>query len=256
MIIDNGAKTLGQAETWFGAARGIDNAVIALLGIGVGTSIISNRQLYRGATSSAGEWGHTTVVVDGRKCRCGALGCPRGLRRCRRHRRARYDELAGRRRRTRQADLEKRIDQMLATRATDETAAQVLDEAATYLGVGIANLANLFNPQRVVVGGWLGQRLGEVLLPQIRGAAERNALRLPFSQSGDRPCGTRPGRGRPRSGDAAGGAVPVARRSGEGRSAGGRPTGPLIHPRAASPDLEKGRRRTAVVPVGRSLRPT
>jgi predicted NBD/HSP70 family sugar kinase len=180
MIIDNGAKTLGQAETWFGAARSVDNAVIALLGIGVGTSIVSNRQLYRGATSSAGEWGHTTVVVDGRKCRCGALGCLEAYIGA-----AaivdRYDELAGRRRRTSQADLEHRIDRMLASRETDEIAAQVLEETATYLGVGIANLANLFNPERVVVGGWLGQGLANVLLPQIRDAAGRNALRLPFS---------------------------------------------------------------------------
>ena len=75
ILVDNGAKTLGQAEKWFGAARGTDNAVIALLGIGVGTCIISNGEVYRGATSSAGEWGHTTVVVGGRTCRCGAEGC-------------------------------------------------------------------------------------------------------------------------------------------------------------------------------------
>jgi predicted NBD/HSP70 family sugar kinase len=180
LIIDNGAKTLGQAETWFGAARGVDNAVIALLGIGVGTSIISNRQLYRGATSSAGEWGHTTIVVDGRKCRCGALGCLEAYIGAAAIV-SRYDELAGRRRRTSQADLENRIDRMLAARETDEVAAQVLSETATYLGVGIANLANLFNPERVVVGGWLGQSLGNVLLPEIRDAAGRNALRLPFS---------------------------------------------------------------------------
>jgi predicted NBD/HSP70 family sugar kinase len=180
MIIDNGAKTLGLAETWFGAARGVDNAVIALLGVGVGTSIVSNRQLYRGATSSAGEWGHTTIVVDGRKCRCGALGCLEAYIGAAAIV-SRYDELAGRRRRTSQADLEKRIDRMLATRESDEVAAQVLDETATYLGVGIANLANLFNPERVVVGGWLGQSLGNVLLPEIRDAAGRNALRLPFS---------------------------------------------------------------------------
>ena len=75
ILVDNGAKTLGQAEKWFGAARGTDNAVIVLLGIGAGTCIISNGEVYRGATSSAGEWGHTTVVVGGRTCRCGAEGC-------------------------------------------------------------------------------------------------------------------------------------------------------------------------------------
>ena len=185
MIIDNGAKTLGQAETWFGAARGVDNAVIALLGIGVGTSIISNRQLYRGATSSAGEWGHTTVVVDGRKCRCGALGCLEAYIGAAAIV-SRYDELAGRRRRTRQADLENRIDRMLATRETDEVAAQVLAETATYLGVGIANLANLFNPQRVVVGGWLGQRLGEVLSATDPGRGRAQRIAAAVQSPGDR----------------------------------------------------------------------
>jgi predicted NBD/HSP70 family sugar kinase len=75
ILVDNGAKTLGQAELWFGAARGHDNAVIVLLGIGAGICIISNGELYRGAASSAGEWGHTTVVAGGRACRCGAAGC-------------------------------------------------------------------------------------------------------------------------------------------------------------------------------------
>ncbi len=75
ILVDNGAKTLGQAERWFGAARSTGNAVIVLLGIGVGMCIISNGEVYRGATSSAGEWGHTTVVVGGRACRCGAQGC-------------------------------------------------------------------------------------------------------------------------------------------------------------------------------------
>jgi predicted NBD/HSP70 family sugar kinase len=180
MIIDNGAKTLGQAETWFGAARGVDNAIVALLGIGVGTSIISNRHLYRGATSSAGEWGHTTVVVNGRECRCGARGCLEAYIGASAIV-GRYEELAGHDQPVRQADLEDRIGQLVAAREGDAMAARVLDETALYLGVGIANLANLFNPQRVVVGGWLGQALGDVLLPKITEAAARNSLRLPFS---------------------------------------------------------------------------
>ena len=52
----------------------------------------------------------------------------------------------------------------------------------TYLGAGIADLVNLFNPERVAVGGWLGQALSERLLPSVRRAAERQALRLPFSR--------------------------------------------------------------------------
>jgi len=57
----------------------------------------------------------------------------------------------------------------------------VMDEVVTYLGAGLANLVNLFNPERVVVGGWLGRALSDPFLPRITEAAGRNALRLPFS---------------------------------------------------------------------------
>jgi predicted NBD/HSP70 family sugar kinase len=181
VLVENGAKTLGQAESWFGAARDIDHSVIALLGIGVGAGIVSDRALYRGATSSAGEWGHTTIVVDGRPCRCGALGCLEsyvgGAAVV-----ARYDELAGRNRTVRQRDLERRVEAMIAARADDAIAARVFDETAAYLGVGIANLVNLFNPTRVVIGGWLGLALADFLLPRIRAVAVANALRLPVSR--------------------------------------------------------------------------
>ncbi len=51
----------------------------------------------------------------------------------------------------------------------------------TYLGAGLSNLVNLFNPQRIVIGGWLGHALAAQLLPQLRAAAARSALRIPFS---------------------------------------------------------------------------
>lgn len=180
LLIDNGAKTLGQAEKWFGAARGCDNAIIVLLGIGVGTSIISNGELYRGSTSSAGEWGHTTVMVDGRQCRCGAVGCLEAYVGAEAIV-ARYDELKRRRVEVKPRDLEDRVAAIVTAKPSDRAAAKVLDETATYLGAGIADLVNLFNPERIVVGGWLGQLLSDSLLPRIREAAARHALRLPFS---------------------------------------------------------------------------
>jgi len=181
LLIDNGAKTLGQAEHWFGAARGTGNAIIVLLGIGVGTSIISDHVLYRGATSSAGEWGHTSIALDGRLCRCGAVGCLEAyigagaLV-------ARYDVL--RRERTvsvNPSDLEDRLAAIIGAPDDDSAAARVLDETVHYLGVGISNLVNLFDPEVIVVGGWLGQALGEPLLERVREVAGRSALRLPFS---------------------------------------------------------------------------
>ncbi|HEY3718058.1 MAG TPA: ROK family transcriptional regulator [Jatrophihabitantaceae bacterium] len=180
ILIDNGAKTLGQAEKWFGAARDTDDAVIVLLGIGAGTCIISNRQLYRGATSSAGEWGHTTVSIDGRLCRCGARGCLEAYIGAGAIA-ARYDQLRRRRRRTRSIELEERVAAILNAGPNDAAAREVVKETVDYLGAGIADLVNLFNPERVVVGGWLGQALTERLLTPIRKAAGKHALTLPFS---------------------------------------------------------------------------
>ena len=181
VLVDNGAKTLGQAERWFGAARSTDNAVIVLLGIGVGTCIISNGEMYRGATSSAGEWGHTTVCVGGRTCRCGAKGCLEAYVGAGAIA-ARYEQLKHRRGPASTAHPEGRVAAMIDARQHDRVAARVLDETVTYLGAGIANLVNLFNPERVVVGGWLGHALSGELLPGIREAAGRQALRLPFSR--------------------------------------------------------------------------
>jgi len=181
ILVDNGAKTLGQAERWFGAARGTDNAVIVLLGTGVGTCIVSNGEVYRGATSSAGEWGHTTIEYGGRLCRCGARGCLEAyvgaeaiLDRYRQARRGRPvpgdDEAA-------------QLTALVEAAPRSATAARVLQETAGYLGAGVANLVNLFNPERIVLGGWAGVALGGVLLDEIRANAARYALDHPYRQT-------------------------------------------------------------------------
>jgi predicted NBD/HSP70 family sugar kinase len=181
ILVDNCAKTLGQAEKWFGAARGTDNAVIVLLGVGVGMCIISNGEIYQGATGSAGEWGHTTVVVGGRTCRCGAEGCLEAYVGAGAIA-ARYEQLKGRRVTTSPGDLEGRTTAIIDAAGRDPAAAQVLEETVNHLGAGIADLVNLFNPERVAVGGWLGRALSDALLPRVREAAGRHALRLPFSR--------------------------------------------------------------------------
>ena len=180
LFVENGAKTFGQAEKWFGAARDAENAIIVLLGTGTGVSIFTEGELYRGASSSAGEWGHTTVIVDGQTCRCGAKGCleayvgGRAIV-------ARYDELRQRKAAGEETDLVARLIAIAEAPSGDQSAATVLQETATYLGVGIANLINLFNPERIVIGGWVDQILEAKLLPAIREVASRQALRMPFS---------------------------------------------------------------------------
>ena len=67
--------------------------------------------------------------------------------------------------------------------ATSTRAAQVLDETALYLGISIGNLINMFNPERIIIGGWAGLLLGERMLPAIREAAREHSLRYPFDQT-------------------------------------------------------------------------
>jgi predicted NBD/HSP70 family sugar kinase len=59
----------------------------------------------------------------------------------------------------------------------------ILDETAVHLGVGIGNLINLFNPERVIVGGWAGLLLADEILPRVREVAREHSLRYPFSRT-------------------------------------------------------------------------
>ena len=171
---DNGAKTMGQAELWFGAGKGARNAVVILIGSGVGASLISGGATYQGATSSAAEFGHVTVAVGGRKCRCGSTRLPGGVRRRRGHPRAVRTADGGRRPGASARGADRRRWHVAAR-------GRHPDETAQYLGAGIGTLINLFNPERVILGGWAGLLLGGRLLPDIRESARQHSLRHPFA---------------------------------------------------------------------------
>ncbi len=173
---ENCAKTMGQAELWFGAGRCVGNAAVVLVGTGVGASLISGGSGYQAHTSNAAEWGHTTIVVNGRRCRCGSAGCLEAyvgaeaiLDRC------------GSPAALSAGDEESMLAALLAVADSSATTDAVLAETAEYLGVGIGNLINLFNPERVILGGWAGLLLGGRLLPAIRESAQRHSLRRPFA---------------------------------------------------------------------------
>jgi predicted NBD/HSP70 family sugar kinase len=166
IVIENGAKTMGQAEMWFGAGRGARHAIVVLLGTGVGAAIFADGVLYRGAASSAGEWGHTTIVHDGHLCRCGSRGCLEAyvgadavLRR--------WAERGGRQARL-GADEEDDLLALVEAGAEGREAQQVINEIAGYLATGICSLVNLFDPERIVIGGWAGMLLGPSIIEAVR----------------------------------------------------------------------------------------
>ncbi|SDG47842.1 Sugar kinase of the NBD/HSP70 family, may contain an N-terminal HTH domain [Lentzea fradiae] len=177
LFVENGAKTQGQAEMWFGAGRGARHAVIVLVGSGVGVAVVTGGVMHRGATSNAGEWGHTTIVYGGRRCRCGVRGCLEAY--------AGAEAMLGRYREAARdgssaPDQVSALEELLTSRSA--AARRVVEESVGYLGAGIANLVNLFNPERVVLGGWAGLALGARQLDRIVAATAEHALRHPYAQ--------------------------------------------------------------------------
>jgi predicted NBD/HSP70 family sugar kinase len=179
VFIGNGAKTQAQAEMWFGAARGARHAIVALIGSGVGAAVITDGAPFQGASSSAGEWGHTLLAYGGRPCRCGANGCLEayvGAESILERYVAAGGTVGG-------GDEALEIDALIAASSDgDPIATAVVTDTVGYLGAGIGNLVNMFNPERVVLGGWAGLVLGAALLPRIREAAEQHALAHPYGQ--------------------------------------------------------------------------
>lgn len=174
LYFENCAKTTGQAELWFGAGQNATNAVFALVGSGVGACLISGGSIYRGATSSAGEWGHTTIVAGGRRCRCGSAGCLEAY--------VGAEAILERYGRPMQGtDEESALAALIDTAGTSTLAAAILDETSDYLGAGIASLINMLNPERIILGGWAGLLLGARMLPAIQEAARQHSLRHPFA---------------------------------------------------------------------------
>ncbi|ACU73964.1 ROK family protein [Catenulispora acidiphila DSM 44928] len=183
ILIDNCARTLGQAEAWRGAGRDARRAVVALWGVGVGAAIAEGSSLAESGSSSTSEWGHAVIEARGRACRCGSHGCleayvgataildaylahPAGKPFTSDGTEAKMAELAAR-----------------ATTGADEAATATFDEAAEYLGIGVGNLINMINPDQVILAGWVGEQLGPLLMPAIREAARRHALPYLFDQT-------------------------------------------------------------------------
>ncbi|MGW0905203.1 ROK family transcriptional regulator [Streptomyces sp. NPDC002853] len=177
-FIDNGAKTLGQAEMWFGAGRGTRNAVVVLFGSGVGACVVTE-DVEQGR---ALEWGHLTVRVQGRRCRCGALGCLEAYAGAEALL-ERWQEAGGLP--PKGTDEESALTAMLDAAypegggAADPTALAVLEETAEYLGAGLADLINLFQPERILVGGWAGLQLGQRFLSAVKRYIPTYALSYP-----------------------------------------------------------------------------
>lgn len=165
VFVDNAANLGAFAELRMGAARGKSDAIYIDIGDGIGAGLIINGQIFRGYNGSAGEFGHTTIIENGPLCRCGNRGCLEAVA-------GGYAILESLK--TTHGNL-KLNDVISKAMAGDASCIRALAEAGRHIGVAAGNLSNLFDPERLVVGGELS-RAGEILIGPIRHALERSVI--------------------------------------------------------------------------------
>jgi glucokinase len=184
-FVDNDANVMAVGEMIHGAGRGHRNFVCLTLGTGVGGAIVIDGDVYRGAQGLAGEIGHMTLDLEGRKCACGAAGCLENYV-GNRFITARAIELAWKQSvdGTRSILVEMAGNcpenvtaKMLAEAAGrgDEVALEVWREAGLRLGTSLAGLVNLLNPECFIIGGGVANA-GDLLFDPIREAMESLAM--------------------------------------------------------------------------------
>ena len=174
--LGNDVQVATDAEFALGAGRPYSSILGVFWGTGVGGGIVLNKKPWLGR-SAAGEIGHVVVRIGGRRCPCGRRGCMEAYAgRLAMERRARKLEEDGRKTRLFEI-MEKRGRDRLtsgvwarALEADDSVATELLDEAVTALGAGVASAVNLLDVEAVTIGGGMGLRMGEPYVERIRSA--------------------------------------------------------------------------------------
>lgn len=182
--LDNDANAAALAEHRLGAGRGTRHMILIAIGTGLGGGFVLDGRLYHGASGAAGEVGHMLIVPEGPLCGCGRRGCLEAVasgraleREALRLASEQPNGLVATLARKEGIEPDGRILD-LAANAGDDAADEAIRQAGRYLGEGLVNLVNLFNPEAIVIGGSV-RRAGERYL----GSASEIMRRDAFPQS-------------------------------------------------------------------------
>jgi glucokinase len=183
LINDANAAAIG--EMYFGAARGARNFVYVTISTGIGGGIVIDGEIYAGSLGTAGEIGHMTIDTNGPNCNCGNTGCWETLasgtalareakRRIEEGARTLILEYAG-------GNIEKVNAEIVhkAAQQGDTLANELIAQTSYYIGVGLTNLINIFNPELIVIGGGLSN-IGDMLLEPAYKVAGERAYKVAF----------------------------------------------------------------------------
>lgn len=180
--LDNDARCATLGEHWRGAARGARNILGMTIGTGIGGGLIIDGKLYHGSSDVAGEIGHMTIDSTGRRCTCGNYGCleayASGPAIAERAREALDGNEASMLPSLVDGDLKRITAQTVyeASKRGDVVAREVVRDTARFLGTGVSNLINVFNPDMVVIAGGVTQA-GDALFEPLRAEVRRRAFK-------------------------------------------------------------------------------
>ncbi len=181
VILDNDANAAALGEKIFGAGKDVDTLFYFTVSTGIGGGLIINGKIHHGASFNAAEVGHMVILPDGPKCNCGKRGCLEAL--------ASGTAIAKNAREKVKANPFSLIMKLAnnntelitaqivaeAAKGGDELAKQIYQQAGTFLGIGVANVLNLINPQVVVIDGGVSYS-GNILFEPLRKRAKQEAF--------------------------------------------------------------------------------
>jgi len=182
--IVNDASAAALGEHRFGAGKGVANLVYLTVSTGIGGGIIIDNKLYLGTDGCAGELGHMTIEAQGPQCSCGNLGCLESLASGTAVAREAVKCLGQGEASSIDGLVEGKLESVtadivaLAASQNDPLACNIVARAANYLGIGLANMVNIFNPELIVIGGGMSQ-MGDMLLEPARKVIKERAFRMP-----------------------------------------------------------------------------
>ena len=182
VVLENDANAAAWGERCFGAGKGINNLVCFTLGTGIGGGIIIDGKIYHGNNFVSAEFGHMTVNKDGPLCNCGNRGCLEA-----------YSSATGIRNRIKDkikkgitsqffTNIDDYLNESVSLKSIFETARMgddltknIVEDAITYLGIAMANIANLLNPEMIIVTGGIS-REGENLMIPLKKVVKKRTL--------------------------------------------------------------------------------
>ncbi len=190
IVASNDATIAALGEARFGAGKGKTNVVMITLGTGIGGGIVINNKVYRGTHDMAGEVGHMTIIMHGRRCSCGKKGCFETYASATGIVRTAQDFIAAYPKYNSSLLLNKlKSGESLSSRLIyfcaaegDSLSLRITEQTAEYLGIGIGNLLNILSPDIFIIGGGV-TNAGDFLLKPARRYIKANTWNMIFNRT-------------------------------------------------------------------------